>query len=282
MLVPMILNIPDLDQGFRLKAQSMLAVAVPLMYEQFTQQIDVAGLRSRGYGSVVTYAEFTRRPQPLAVGAELGVDVDTRQVELSGKGLGQRSSRLGFECRYAFTSRPGTGDPARYRETVSDTPVTCGDARLLLTLIRRDGAPGSRVVSEVQPETRHLGVHILADPHPAAADLAQPLADAVEIAAGERTGVFGLSHTDTNQVVFTGEYLSLLEGHLAGLLAEAGLPVASWDAERVAIVFRDAFRAGDRYTVRGRLFDDGTAIAGVHRTGSDQPNVIGRLAARMR
>ncbi|MBB4745112.1 hypothetical protein BJY16_008571 [Actinoplanes octamycinicus] len=275
------LNIPDLDQGFRLKTQTMLAIAVPLMYEQFTEHIDVAALRAAGYGSVVTSAEFSRGPQPLAVGGELDARVETRQVELSGKGLGQRSSRIGFECRYTFAARPGTGDPSRYRETVAGTPVVCGQARLLLTLIRRDGAPGRRVVNDVLPETRHLGVHQLDDPHPAAAALAQP-PEATTVAAGDRDGVFGLSHTDTNQVVFTGEHLSLLEGQLAWLLAEAGREVAAWSVERVAMVFREPFRAGDRFRVRGRLWDDGTAVIGVHPDGADQPAVVGRLTLAKR
>ncbi|MEU8660719.1 hypothetical protein [Actinoplanes philippinensis] len=270
-------NIPDLDQGFRLKTRSMLALAVPMMYDSFTRHVDVAALRAAGYGSVVTHAEFERRPGPLAVGADLDVTVVTRHAELSGQGLGVRSSRLGFECRYTFASRPGTGDPFRYRETVSDEPFTCGTARLLLTLIRRDGPPGRRIVAEPLPQTRHLAVHVLDPAHPRAADVAQPPDDAVEVAAGERSGVFGPQHTDTNQIVFTGEYLTLLEDHLTVLLAQAGEPAGDRAAERVTLSFRNPFRAGDTFTTRGRLWRDGTAVLGVHADGADEPHVLGRL-----
>jgi hypothetical protein len=275
-----LLNIPDLDQGFRLKTRSMLSVAVPMMYDSFTRHVDVAGLRAAGFGSVVTHAEFERRPGPLAVGADLDVTVVTRHAELSGWGLGHRPSRLGFECRYTFTSRPGTGDPFRYRETVSDEPFVCGTGRLLLTLVRRDGPPGQRIVAEPLPQTRHLAVHVLDPGHPGAAELAEPPEGGREVAAGERAGVFGLQHTDTNQIVFTGEYLSLLEDHLTVLAAQAGLPVANQATDRVTLAFRNPFRAGDAFTVRGRLWRDGdrgTAVLGVYGGDADKPGVLGRL-----
>lgn len=273
------LNIPDLDRGFRLKTRSMLAFAVPMMYDSFTRHVDVAGLRAAGYGSVVTHAEFERRPGPLAVGADLDVTVITRHVELSGWGLGQRPSRLGFECLYTFTSRPGTGDPFRYRETVSDETFTCGTGRLLLTLVRRDGPPGQRIVAEPLPQTEHLAVHVLKPGHPAAAEVAEPPSDQAEIAAGERSGVFGLQHTDTNQIVFTGEYLALLEDHLTVLQAQAGLPVAEQSTDRVTLSFRNPFRAGDAFHTRGRLWEDGTAVLGVYPSGADKPSVLGRLSS---
>ncbi|AEV86652.1 hypothetical protein ACWT_5635 [Actinoplanes sp. SE50] len=271
-------NIPDLDDGFRLKARTMLTVAIPMMYEQFTAHLDVASMRADGFGSVITYAGFRRFPVPLPVSATLSVDVLTRQVELSGRGLGQRSSRLGFECEYTFRCRPGTGDPSRYRESISDTEVVCGQVRLLLTTIRRDGAPGSRVVGAPLPQTRHMDVHVLPDPHPSVADLAP--VDGEMIAEGERSGVFGRQHTDTGQIVFTGEYLALLEDHLSGLAADAGLPISAGDAGRIAVVFREAFRAGDRFTLRGQLWRDGdrhTALIGIHAAGAERPHIFGRL-----
>lgn len=273
------LNIPDLDQGFRLKVRAMLGYAVPMMYDSFTRHVDVAGLRAAGFGSVVTHAEFERRPGPLAVGADLDVSVVTRHVELSGGGLGQRRSRLGFACLYTFRSRPGTGDPFRYRETVSDEPFTCGTGRLLLTLVRRDGPPGQRIVAEPLPQTRHLAVHVLDPGHPGPAEVAEPPSGAAEVVAGVRDGVFGLQHTDTNQIVFTGEYLSLIEDHLTVLLARAGLPVASRSTDRVTLSLRDPFRAGDSFTTRGRVWDDGTAVVGVYPDRADEPGVLGRLSS---
>jgi hypothetical protein len=282
------LNIPDLDRTFRLKARSMVAVSTPLMYEQFLRNIDVAAIRRAGLGSVVTFIDVERQGGPLAVGAPLRVAVQTRQVELSGLGLGQRAARLGFECRYTFASPPGVGDPLRYRETVRDTPEPCGRARLLLTLVRMAGPAGPRTVAQPIDETRHLAVHVLDAPHPNVLTLSEVPDgyDEVTVPHAGSDGVFGLSHTDTNQYVYTGEHLALLEDSVTRLAAAAGVPVAQHSIERIRAVFDRPFGAGDRYAVRGRLWRRGDsllAVVGLHHTGGDagtRPAVLGRLEGR--
>lgn len=283
------LNIPDLDRAFRLKIRSMVALSIPLMYDQFTRNIDVAALRRAGYGSAVTFAEFERLGGPLAVGAPVSVRVDIRHCELSGRGLGQRTSRLGFECRYAFASPPGRGDPLRYRETVSDEPAPCGRGRLLLTLVRPSGPPGQRIVTQPLDQTRHLAVHVLAPPHPTLPELGTvpPGYTEADSSIVDSGGVFGLQHTDTNQYVYTGEYLARLEDHMTALLAGAGLPAAEHSIERLAAAFSTPFTAGGGYAVRGRLWRAGDrtlALIGIHERGehglAERPAVLGRLEGR--
>jgi hypothetical protein len=280
-----VLNIPDLDRGFRLTARSMVAVSTPLMYEQFLRNIDVAAIRRAGLGSVVTFIDIERAGGPLAVGAPLRLAVETRHVELSGLGLGQRAARVGFECRYTFASPPGVGDPLRYRETVRDTPEPCGRVRLLLTLVRMAGPTGRRTVAAPIDETRHLAVHVLDTPHPSVLTLSEVSEGYAHLAAPEAgaDGVFGLQHTDTNQYVYTGEYLALLEDGMTRLAAAAGLPVREHSIERIRAVFTRPYGAGDRYVVRGQLWRHGNrtlALVGLYDTdgGSEaRPAVFGRL-----
>jgi hypothetical protein len=132
-------------------------------------------------------------------------------------------------------------------------------------------------------------VHVLDPPHPSVASL-------TELAAGYREvpvsgiddgGVFGIQHTDTNQFVYTGEYTALLEDHATLLLAQAGLPAADHRVERLAVLFKQPFRAGERYLVRGSLHRDGdhsVALVGVHPVSADGPSeraaVVGRVEGR--
>ena len=125
------LNIVDLDRSFRLKIRAMARLSFPPMYDLFVRSIDVAALRRAGFASVVTLAEFERLGGPLPVGAPLRLRMEIRHCELSGAGLGQLVSRLGFECRFQFAAPVGAGDPLRYRDVVDEHPRPCGSGRLI-------------------------------------------------------------------------------------------------------------------------------------------------------
>lgn len=278
------LEIPDLDAAFRLKIGAMAAAFIPAMYSDFARHVDVAGLRRRGLASVITFAEFERLGGPLAVAGPLHSSLETRHCELSGAGLGQPAARLGFECRVDFSSPPGSGDPLRYREIVDQRPAPCGRGRFILTLIRPFGPPTTRLVTEPQEEVRDLRVCVLDEPHPRVESLSAlaPTFTERPLSTPERHGVFGGHNTDTNQYVFTGDYVGVLEDYVTLLVADAGLDVAAHRIERVAAVFKNPFTAGARYTLRGTLYQDGErtlALVGIHAAGQPgtRPAVFGRV-----
>lgn len=203
------LQIPDLDARFELKVRSMLSWCFPMMYDDFARSVDVAGLRGRGLASVVTAIDFRRERGPAAVGAPMSTRVETRHVELSGAGLGRQATRLGFESSFIFTTPVGSGDRLRYRETLTEQPRCAGHGRVLLTLVRPFGSRADLLVTEIQDELRHLGLHSLNEPHPTVESLSEVPADFVEAPSRtvENRGIFGLQHTDVNQFVYTADIL---------------------------------------------------------------------------
>lgn len=280
------LNVPDLDARFRLKIRSMAGWFAPLMYDDFARRVDVAALRGRGLASVVSYVEFQTHDVPAAVAAPLHVGVTTRYAELSGTGPGNPASRFGFETDYTFATPPGTGDPLRYRETVSDAPKECGRARVIMTMVRPFAAKAERLVRERQPELDQLPLHTLDAPHPTAETLSE--VDGEFAALGpdplEARGVFGLHHTDINQSVFTGVYLTAMEDLTARHVAAAGLPAAAHTIDGAGMVFSRPFSAGDPYLLRSRLFAHGertVSLVSVHALTENgpaaRPSVLGRI-----
>ncbi|MEU6041770.1 hypothetical protein ABZ801_40945 [Actinomadura sp. NPDC047616] len=284
------LHIPDLDAGFGLQIRTMVGLSIPSMYEELARHVDVAGIRRRGLSSAVTFAEFERLARPLAVAAPLHTRVETRQCELSGHGLGHPAARLGFDIQYTFSSPGGRGDPLRYREITDPQPAPRGRGRLLLTLIRPFAPRRERLVTETPKETGHLRVHRLDAPHPTVKSLGAVSADHREIdfPASEHRGFFGRHHTDTNQSVFTGDYLSVMVAHATTLLGVAGLPVGRHSVERIAAVFKAPFSAGAEYVIRARLYGDGdstVALVGLHAILNGKPTlrpaVFGRIEGTM-
>ncbi|MGA8116427.1 MAG: hypothetical protein WCA46_22460 [Actinocatenispora sp.] len=267
------LGIPQLDHGFRLQFQAMLATG-PLMDGDLLRQVDLAALRRDGHALVATYLDLTRFGGPLAVGAPLDVRIRIRQVDLAEAG---RMSRLGLEVRYGFSSLPGTGDPTRSRDVASDVPAGCGEARIILTLVRPWERPARRLVGEPPRQTAHLTVHPLpspAGPEPVPEEWRPVVSDV------PHGGVFGPHHTDPNQHVYTGTYLGLLEDHVSLLAAAADLPVAGYRPDRIAAAFRRPLRAGDRYAVRGTLYEgDGrtAALVQVAPATGGPPAVVARV-----
>ncbi len=271
------LGIPQLDLDFRLQFQAMLA-AGPLVDGDLLRHVDVAGLRRDGYSLVATSVELVRSGGPLAVGSPLGVRIRIRQVDLAEPG---RMSRIGLEVCYGFRAPRGTGDPVRPRDLLSDDPVGCGSARILLTMIRPKERPARRLVGEPPPQTSHLTVHPMpapAGPEPVPASWRQVAADV------PHGGVFGPQHTDTNQHVYTGAYLGLLEDHASLLVAAAQLPVAQCRVERITVALRRPMDAGTPYAVRGTLSRGDGGCAAVVEVGSavgGRPSVVGRLDVRL-
>ena len=100
----------------------------------------------------------------------------------------------------------------------------------------------------------------------------------------ETGGHFGLQHTDTNMYVFSAELLRLIEDHATVLAGAAGLPVAGHSAERVAASFTRPFEAGDRFTVRGRLWRDGSrtlSVLGIHEVTETGVNARAAVSGRV-
>lgn len=288
-----ILTLPDLDQGFRLQLQTMLRLVLPAMYNDFARHVDVAAMRRRGLASVVSFMDLTAAATPLAVGATIDADCETRLCELSGVGPGHARARMGLELRLDFRSLPGTGDPRRYRDIVAGAgPVSCGSARLLLTMVRPFAPADERLVSEIPEELAHLTAHTLAPPHPVAEDLVQVSGDLARCGQagadeehGSVAGVWGLHHTDVNQHVFTGAYLMAFEDLAARQAHASGLPAAGHRIHRVQALFRRPFAAGDPYHARGVLHTragDTLLVAGIHNLDGEgtpfrHPAVLGRL-----
>ncbi|MEU1181198.1 hypothetical protein ABZ464_26840 [Streptomyces sp. NPDC005820] len=285
------LDFPDLDARFRLRTGTLVSSCMRLSYEEFARGIDVAAVRARGVITVVSCIDLRRRPVPLAVAGPLHHRVELHHSELSGHGLGSRLTRLGYESVHTFSSPPGTGDPRRYRETTSAEPAPCASGRIVFAMLRPHAGPAARLVSEPLEEIRHLPVQPLEEPHPtlqtltAVPDGAVPAPSADD--GTEHTGVFGLHHTDINQFVYTGEYVALLESHHALLLHRAGVAVDSHFTERVTVVFKAPFQAGDPYVLRSTLhLSEGSTVAtiGVHRRTPDgtdpRPAVLGRVEGR--
>ncbi|MEV8597887.1 hypothetical protein [Streptomyces sp. NPDC052012] len=280
------LEVPDLDARFRIKVRSLISWFPPLMYEGFSRRVDVAGLRGRGLVSVVSSLDFRRDDLAAAVAAPVHSRVETRFGELSGTGLGEPATRLGFDIRYGFATPPGAGEPRRYRERLSEEPVDCGAGRVVLTLLRPSAPPAERLVREPQPELDGLRLHVLKEPHPTVESLSEPCPGLTAAAGGptEVRGRFGLQHTDVNQYVYTGEYTAAMEDMATRLVADAGLPAARHAVCRIAAVFKAPFSAGDDYVVRGRLFHDSertVALVGLHSVGPhgprERPAVFGRV-----
>ncbi|WP_428266269.1 hypothetical protein [Haliangium sp.] len=287
------LDIFDLDRGFRLQLQAMLRRAMSAMYDDIARNIDVAAMRKRGLASVVSFVDLAAAATPLAVGAAIDADGETRLCELSGVGPGNPGARMGLEVRQDFRSLPGTGDPRRYRETVTGAePVSCGSVRMLLTLVRPFAPAAERLVSETPDELAHLAAHTLTPPHPAAEDLTRVSDDfAVCGLSGDGEGhggidgVWGLHHTDTNQYTFTGGYLSALEDLAVRQTHAAGLAAAEHRVHRVQALLRKPFAAGEPYHARGTLHTragDTVLVAGIHTLDSDgapfrHPAVLGRI-----
>jgi hypothetical protein len=103
----------------------------------------------------------------------------------------------------------------------------------------------------------------------------------------ETPGVFGLHQTDINQYVYTGAYAALLAEQATALLAAEGGDVARHAAERVALVFRRPFAAGDRYVARARQHRaDGRTltVVGLHPVhegeAKQRPALLGRMLGR--
>lgn len=281
------LDIPDLDAGFGLKISTMVAASIPVMYQDFADNVDVAAIRERGLASVITFAEFERQGGPLAVAGPLRIGVTTRHCELSGAGPGAPAARVGFDCDYRFTSPPGAGDPRRYREIVDPRPAACGRGRIILTMIRPFAPAARRLVAESPAELAHLRLIVLDQPHPTASSLGtvDPGFTEVDCSAPDLTGVFGNHHTDTNQNVFTAHFFALCEDYLTTLVAAAGLDAAAHRIDRVAALFKVGFTAGARYAVRGTLHRDGDrtlALLGVHHVLPDgQPHLKPAVSARL-
>ncbi|WP_200304923.1 hypothetical protein [Streptomyces adelaidensis] len=284
------LDFPDLDARFRLKTATVLASCMRLSYEEFARGIDVAAVRARGVITVVSSVDFRRKSLPLAVAGPLHHRVELSHCELSGHGLGSRLTRLGYESLHTFSSPPGTGDVRRYREIAEPDPVPCASARIVFAMLRPKAAPAARLVSEPLEELRHLPVQPLSEPHPTAESLNAVPEDAVRTDA-EHEGVFGLHHTDVNQFVYTGEYVALMESHQTLLLRDAGIAAGAHLTERVTVLFKAPFSAGDEYVVRSALHRSGTpdapstvAVIGLHRRtpeGTDpRPAVLGRVEGR--
>ncbi len=282
------LEIPDLDARFRIKIATMIQACMPLSYAEYVRNIDVAALRGAGIVTVVTYAEFTIGDFPLAVGASLRTHAQTRHGELSGRPAGEPGARIGFESCYSFSSPQGTGDVRRYREVVGSEPQPCGHGRMVLTMIRPNARPAERLVADSPPQTRHLRLHALGGSQGTGTLLTVPGEFAAAGAAPERSGVFGLHHTDINQYVFTGVYFALLEEHTAALADAAGRDVGRHLTERVAVAFLRPFSAGDRYVLKGTMHsaaDRTLATIGIHAVNgegvSERPAVIGRAEGRI-
>jgi hypothetical protein len=287
------IGIPDLDAGFCIQIQTLLRLALPALYMDFVRHIDIAAMRKRGMVSVVSFIEMGVTAVPLAVGGTLALTSEIRLCELSGAGPGHARARLGLEARFDVRSQPGTGDPRRYRETVAGAaPVTCGSGRLLLALVRPSAPPAERLVNTVPGEMAHLQLHALASPHPAPEDLGRvaeglTLHDAA--GAGTSAGIWGLHHSDVNQYVFTGAYISILEDMAARHVHAAGMPASKHRIHHVSALFKKPFAAGDAFQARGALYtgDGGTVlVAGIHALDAEggafqHPSVLGRLEGRV-
>jgi hypothetical protein len=283
------LAIADLDAGFRIQIQTLLRLALPAMYADVASHIDVAAMRKRGQISVISYIELAAAAVPLAVAGTIEIDRETRLCELSGVTPGHARARLGIEVRFGFRSQPGTGDPQRYRETVAGAePVSCGSGRMLLALLRPAAPLAERLVSEVPEEMAHLTAHRLEPPHPAAEDLTR-VSEGVESSEIDVAGVWGLHHSDINQYVFTGAYISVLEDVVAQQVHAAGLPAGRHRVHRVSALFRKPFAAGDGFRVQGKLRvhgNDTVLVAGIHALDAEggafqHPAVIGRLEGQV-
>lgn len=282
------LAIADLDTGFRIQIQALLRLALPAMYADFARHIDVAAMRKRGMVSMISSIELAAAAVPLAVASAIDIDCETRLCELSGVGPGHARARLGFEVRFGFRSQPGTGDPRRYRETVTGEPVSCGSGRVLLALVRPAAPPSERLVSEVPEEVGHLVAHGLEQPHPAVEDLTR-MSEGTGAGEIDVPGVWGLHHSDINQYVFTGAYISVLEDLVVQQVHAAGLAAGRHRVQRVRALFKKPFAAGDGFRIQGSLRvhgNDTVLVAGIHALDAEggafqHPAVIGRLEGQV-
>ncbi|MFL5350900.1 MAG: hypothetical protein ACJ8AT_39535 [Hyalangium sp.] len=258
---PHALGISDLDRRFNLRLRTLMGLGFSSMYAGFVRDVDVAALRRQGIVSVLSFVDFECNPVALPVGQEAKLAYSIRLCRAPVKATDQGKGRLMFEVQVELTSMPGTGDPKRYRDVAEGAaPVQAGRSRLVLVLTRPSAPAEQRLVTETPAELSMLQEHPLEDAEAVSSLSDEPPAgyEAAEPAEPLRhASVWGLHHTDINQAVFTGEYVTAMEDHFARLAQAARLPVAQHQISRVQLLLKRPFMAGDAYELQGRLFKQG-------------------------
>ncbi len=281
--------IPDLDRTFCVHIKTLVSSSLAAIYEHVASQFDVAAMRRRGMASVLSYVRFERAIVPLAIGQLLHLrsTARLRVVEPAGPDGSIRRIMLDFDAE--ALSPPGAGEPRRYRDTLDDQPVSVGRVRALAVLINLDAKPTLRLVQQVPAELQGLEPLPLGEGPPGIEGFTKAPEGHAEI--GEETSrptVWGLSHTDINQAVFTGEYAALMEQRQHRLLWRAGIDVGRHQTTSVELLLNRPLQAGQPFVTRARLFraEASTVLHGsIHRLGSDdtvddRPAVVVRLAGQ--
>ncbi len=282
---------PDIDAGFGLRLETLVRRCIDTGYAIGRDHMHGVSLRNRtGMASTIVYLRVDRMPLRVAVGQPLEIHYRMRFGRRTGSGQTAQGGILReFVCE--LRSPEGTGELARPREVVDETPRDAAHLRMVTADVRPGAPAGERVLRELPEELQHFVVHDLGAGYPDSAELQRTddgMADVELDHRAVRNDVWPLDSTDMNGIVFTGKYVSAVDAHHARCLKLAAPAIAGVRSTEIELLFKRAFRSDESFVMRAQLATAAaravsriTVHAGDDAAYDPRPALIARVSSIM-
>ena len=266
------LNMRDLDAFSCLQFESMCSRCITL---PLGDGLDLPEVRAAQWFLTTAYMDIQLPRIPVDHAFELEI------CSAMSFGL-QRNSRwpdgrLAMRCQYDLMAVARGAD--------GESPRSVGTVETVGIPVLLNAPDAGRFLRELPPGLEEFVLHELGEGHPTPRALAAVAHEEMEAEARSR-GVWGMHESDVTGLVYTGDFIGRILGHVDLCLFRKRLDPAAIGLQRLQVLFRAPFRPHQRFELRGQVgsHEEGhwPAVCTMHYVddsdeADDRPAVVSRL-----